>query len=154
MMDTKEPEIEVLAMDVGVWLAAVEVRPFPGAEPQTSEGAMTCRMCGPWLVTDFKNESSGFEGHGIYGWDPAKKTYVGTWVDSMRRSLVLMTGAWDSKARAMTFAGEMNKPDGTPMKWREITEKPDDTSRVFRTLVRLPDGSEHTMMTARYRRRT
>jgi hypothetical protein len=147
------PEIEVLAGDVGVWRASVEVRPLPDAPPQRSEGTMRSRMCGPWLVSDFKNETSGFEGHGVYGWDAARRCYVATWVDPMRRSLVVMTGEWDESKRSLTFVGEMSRPDGSRLRWREVTERPGDNVRVFRSFVPTPDATgEFEVMTVRYER--
>jgi hypothetical protein len=148
----ENPEIALLTADEGVWRAAVEVRPGPGAPMQASEGTMTCRMCGPWLVSDFKNETSGFEGHGIYGWDAIDGKYVGTWVDPMRRSIVLMAGRWDDSSRTMTFVGEMSRPDGSRMRWREVTERPEENVRVFRSFVPSADGGEFEVMTVRYLR--
>lgn len=147
------PQVELLMEDVGVWHAAVEVTPGPGAPVQKSEGTMKSRMCGPWLVSDFKNETSGFEGHGVYGWDSVENTYVGTWVDPMRRGLVVMRGEWDAAARTLTFVGEMSRPDGSRMRWREVTERPEDDVRIFRSFVPMPGGGELEVMTVRYERR-
>jgi Protein of unknown function (DUF1579) len=152
-MSSTSPEIEVLEEDVGVWHAAVEVRPGPGAPVQQSEGTAKNRMCGPWLVSDFKNETSAFEGHGIYGWDSVEGCYVGTWVDPMRRQLVAMRGEWDAAHRTMTYVGEMSRPDGSRLRWREVTEKPAADVRIFRSFVPSPDGSELEVMTVRYERR-
>jgi hypothetical protein len=151
MAATMSAEVEVLAADIGLWRAAVEVRPAPDAPLQTSEGAMTCRLCGPWLISDFKNETSGFEGHGIYGWDSIEGRYVGTWVDPMRRGIVLMHGKWDPGTRTLTFVGEMTRPDGSRMRWREATERPEDDVRIFRSFVPSPQG-EFEVMVVRYRR--
>lgn len=151
---TTPPQVEILAEDAGVWRASVEVRPAPGAPVQNSEGTMVARMCGPWLVNDFKNETSGFEGHGIYGWDSVTEKYVGTWVDPMRRGLIVMEGRWDQAARTMSFVGEMKRPDGSHMRWREVTERPAADERVFRSYVAGPDGEEFEVMTVRYRRST
>jgi hypothetical protein len=145
------PEVEILAAEVGLWKAAVEVRPSPGASVQASEGTMSSRMCGPWLVSDFKNETSGFEGHGIYGWDSVEQRYVATWVDPMRRGLVVMRGKWDAATRTMTFVGEMTRPDGSSMRWREVTERPDDVVRVFRSFVPSSEG-EFEVMTVHYKK--
>jgi hypothetical protein len=152
-MTTTGAEVEVLAADVGLWRAAVEVRPGPDADVQKSAGTMSCRMCGPWLVSDFKNETSGFEGHGVYGWDSVEGRYVGTWVDPMRRGLVLMCGHWDEAARTLTFVGEMTRPDGSRMRWREVTERLDPDVRVFRSFVASSKGEEFEVMTVRYERR-
>jgi hypothetical protein len=144
-------EIGVLEEDVGVWRAAVEVRPSPDAPWQKSEGMLSARMCGPWLVTDFKNETSGFEGHGITGWDAYEQQYVATWVDPMRKGLVVMRGDWDLEKRVMTFVGDMSRPDGSKLRWREVTEKPEEHVRVFRSIVPGKEG-ELEVMTVRYER--
>ena len=41
---------------------------------------------GFWLLLDYKGDFGGmkFEGKGATGYDPNKKKYVSTWVDSMR----------------------------------------------------------------------
>jgi hypothetical protein len=135
-----------------VWRAKVEVRPTPDAAVQASEGTMVSRMCGPWLVSDFKNETSGFEGHGVYGWDSLDRKYVGTWVDPMRRSIVVMSGRWDEASQTMIFYGEMTRPDGSRMRWREVTERPTDDVRVFRSFVASAEGREFEVMTVRYER--
>jgi hypothetical protein len=150
--DRPSAELGVLVQDAGEWRALVEVRPGPDAPVQTSEGRMRSRMCGPWLVSDFKNETSGFEGHGIYGWDGLLGKYVGTWVDPMRKSLVVMEGAWDPEKRALTYIGEMKRPDGTRIRWREVTERPTEDLRVFRSFVPVPGGGEYEVMTVRYER--
>jgi hypothetical protein len=148
----ESPEVEVLAADAGRWRATIEVWPERGAAGQMSEGTLVCRMCGPWLVSDFKNETSGFEGHGISGWDSVHGRYVSTWVDPLRRGLVVMQGRWDEQARTMSFVGEMTRPDGSRMRWREVTERPEDDVRVFRSFVPSPEGGDFEVMTVRYKR--
>ena len=148
------PEHEILQKDVGTWDAAVEIR-FPGVPAQLSEGEATNRLiCGGlWLVSDFRNQTTGFEGHGVYGYDPAKKKYVGTWVDPMRTFLVVAEGTWDPATRTLTMSTEATGPGGKPMRWRELTTTVDADTLRWRQLVPMPDGSEHEMMIVTYRRR-
>src|SRR5208283_4573133 len=63
------PEHRVLAKDVGTWDGDVVIR-MPGAPPQTSRGVTVSRLvCGGlWLVMDFHNETTGFDGHGLFGY--------------------------------------------------------------------------------------
>jgi hypothetical protein len=150
---TGASEVAVLAEDEGVWRATVEVRPGPAAPVRSSEGTLSCRMCGPWLVSDFKNETSGFEGHGIAGWDSIQRCFVSTWVDPMRRGLFVMQGKWDPERRAMTFVGEVSRPDGSRLRWRELTERPEPDVRIFHSFVDVPDGGEFEVTTVRYERR-
>jgi hypothetical protein len=142
-------EHKIFEADVGTWDAELVIVPQPGAEPQRSTGVSVNRMVGPWLVVDFKNHTTGFEGVGLYGWDTSKKKYVGTWVDPMRMALVVAEGSWDG--RVMTYASELALPDRT-VRWRETTERVDDNTRIFRTLFPL-DGGDFEMMTVTYKRR-
>jgi hypothetical protein len=143
----------VLAKDVGSWDAEVEVR-FPGAPPQRSKGLAHNRLIcgGQWLVSDYRSDESGFEGHGLYGYDPQLGCYTGVWVDPMRSFLAPMRGTWDADTRTMTFVGEALTPRG-PIKWRETTESVDDDTRVFRSFMPAPSGGEAEVMTVVYRRR-
>ena len=135
--------------DVGTWDGEVEVRPYPGADVQRSKGVMVNRRVGTWLVSDFKNET-GFEGHGIYGWDAAKQAYVGTWIDEARGSLVIGGGTLDGAT--MTYRFELATPDRT-MRWHDVHEIVDADARLFRSFYELPSGESHEVVTARYRRR-
>jgi hypothetical protein len=149
------PEHAVFQKDVGTWDASIEIRMGPG-EPQRSSGVATSRLAcgGTWLITDFINESTGFEGHGVYGWDPRKGSYVGTWVDPMRSFLAVGEGSWDAAAKVMTFRFEAElSPGAPPMRWREVTETRDPDTQVFRSFMPGPGGSELEVMTVTYRRR-
>src|SRR5207244_2701258 len=135
------------------WDAEIEVRPQPGAEAQRSAGVSLNRLVGGrWLVSDFKNETTGFEGHGVYGWDSVKGKYVGTWVDPMRSTMVLAEGTWDAETRTMTYWGEMVM-NGAPIRWREVTHTVDENTQTFRSFMPLPKGEEFEMMTVTYKRR-
>jgi hypothetical protein len=150
-MTIEAPE-KVFESDVGTWDADVIVRPGPGAPEQRSTGVSVQKLIGGrWLCADFRNEGSGFEGHGIYGWDATRKAYVGTWVDPMRTFLTVMEGAWDPGTRTMTFHAEARLPDGRVLTWREQTVKDGDV-QTFRQFWAMP-GGEHEMMTVTYRRR-
>jgi hypothetical protein len=152
-MTSEAPEWKILENDVGTWDAEVEVTTHPGAPVQRSKGVSVARLLGDrWLVIEFKNET-GFEGHGVFGWDTGKQKFVGVWVDAMRTTLVPLQGDWDAAARTMTYTGEMPRPDGTVLRWREITEKPDADTQIFRQIFAMPDGGGFEMMKVVYRRR-
>jgi hypothetical protein len=148
-------EHEVFVEDVGTWDAELEIRPAPGADPQRSKGTSVARLRsgGKWLVIDFKNDTTGFEGHGVYGWDVVKQTYVGTWVDDMRPFIAVSTGTWDPATRTMTHWTEAPGPGGKPIRWRETTEKVSADRQIYRVFMPTPDGGEFEMMTAVYTRR-
>jgi hypothetical protein len=127
---------------------------MPGSPPQESRGTSVNHLIcnGLWLVIDFKNETTDFEGHGLYGYDAQKKTYVGTWVDSMRTFLAPMEGTWDPATRTMTFVADHLAPSG-PMRWRETTQTIDDDTQLYRLFMPTPAGAEAEVMTVTYRRR-
>ena len=52
---------------------------------------------GLWIISDYVAElgSMKFEGHGIIGYNPEKKRYVGTWVDNMTPMISPMEGTYD-----------------------------------------------------------
>jgi hypothetical protein len=146
------PEHAVLARDVGTWDAELTIR--MGGAAQESRGVQVCRLvCGGlWLVVDFVNETTGFDGHGVFGYDPQKKKYVGTWVDPMRTFLAPMDGTWDAATKTMSYVVHHVGPQG-PMEWREVTESVDEKTRVCRTFMAPPGVAEVEVMTATYRRR-
>jgi Protein of unknown function (DUF1579) len=154
MSDSISPELARLQNDVGDWNAEITVTPQPGAAPQASTGRLTGRLIsgGRWLVLDFKNHTTGFEGHGLYGFNPASGRYVGTWVDDMRTNLYLGEGDWDSATSTMTYHWKAAMPDGRNMAWRETTKRISDNEKEFRVVFSSPDGSEFEMMRAIYRR--
>lgn len=145
--------LEVLAKDVGTWDADLVVQQAPGAEPSRTKGVSRNRMeCGGrWLVVDFTADS-GFTGHGVYGFDPAKGRYVGLWVDNMRSFAAVSEGTWDADARTMTFVTEA-AVQGRSLRWREITTTEADGLQTMVTLFPGPDGTEHEGIRITYRRR-
>ncbi|MEO8500191.1 MAG: DUF1579 family protein [Vicinamibacteria bacterium] len=148
------PELALLRKDVGEWTAEITVTPGPGAAPQLSTGRLVGRLicAGRWLITDFKNHTTGFEGHGIYGYNTSTKRYVGTWVDDTRSSIHVGEGEWDGASKTMTYVWKATRPDGQAMTWRETSEAVSDHEQIFRVLFPNPLGSEFEMMRAVYRR--
>jgi hypothetical protein len=152
--DKLGPELALLADDAGTWDAEVTINPAPNAPPLPSRGVSVGRIgCGGrWLLVDFKNET-GFEGHGVYGYDPGRRAYVSTWVDNMRSFLVVATGSYDADRRVMTYTSEASLPDGRQLRWREETERLDADTRRFRQFFPGPDGADFETMSVTYRRR-
>jgi hypothetical protein len=148
------PEHEMLKRDVGVWDATVEMFGPPGAPAMTSKGTETNAMVGAfWLVSQFKSEMMGqpFEGQGTTGYDPLKKKFVGTWIDSLTPGLATVESTYDAKTRTMT--GFMVGPDPAS-KLRETTEWKTPDLRVFTMYgPKGPDGKEPVMMKITYTRR-
>jgi hypothetical protein len=151
---TLAPEFDRLKKDVGDWDASITITPGPGAPPQESTGRLSARLIsgGRWLITDFKNHTTGFEGHGIYGFNPGTKRYVGTWVDDMRAQIYVGEGAWDDASQTMTYSWSATMPDGRAMTWKETSRTTAENERIFRVVFPSPDGTEFEMMRVVYRR--
>jgi hypothetical protein len=150
------PEHEVLKQDVGTWDATVEMME-PGKPPAVSKGVETVSLIegGLWTITDFKSTMMGapFHGHGTNGFDPVKKKYVSTWVDSMSAGIYLGEATYDPKTK--TLKGRMEGPDptGNPMKMNQTVEWKDPDSRVFTMFMPGPDGKDVPTMRISYKRR-
>lgn len=143
----------VFAKDEGTWDAEMEITPAPGAPPMHQKGVSTNRRIGGgrWLLVDFVAET-GFEGHGVYGWDASTGRYTGAWVDSMQTAISRADGTWDDATKTMTFHVELVH-DGKPFRYREETTTFPDGMQVYRNFVPTPDGGEFEMIRTTYRRR-
>ena len=118
-----------------------------------SKGTEIVTMLGGfWQITEFKSEMMGqpFEGRGTTGYDPAKKKYVGTWIDTMTPGYATVEGTYDPATKTMTAMMEGPGPDGAVMKMKETTEWKDPDTRVF--TMYAPDGQTVSMRIT-YKRR-
>jgi len=155
-MPVAQPEHAVLKQEAGEWDVTVESFMAPGQPPVLSKGIETGKMVGDfWLVSDFKTEMMGqpFTGHGTLGYDPAKKKYVSTWIDSMTPTLSLGESEYDAATR--TFTGWLDGLDysGKPTKLKTVTAFKDPATRVFTMSLPGPDGREMTALRLTYTRR-
>jgi hypothetical protein len=144
--------VKVFDKDVGEWDVELSVTPPGNAPANHTTGRATTRLLGGrWLVTDYRTDQ-GFEGHGVWGWDPSLGKYVGTWVDPMLSSPARSVGTWDPDTRTMTFQVETTH-EGRTIRYRETTTTLADGSLEYKNLIPVPDGTEHQMIRSVYRRR-
>ncbi|MBI1849117.1 MAG: DUF1579 domain-containing protein [Planctomycetes bacterium] len=157
MMPKPGPEHAALKQREGTWDATVKSRMAPGQPESESKGVQTNTMgAGLWLVSEFKGEFAGmpFWGHGITGYDPLKKKYVLTWVDSFGASMLLGEGTADASGKVLTMMVEGGVDmAGKPMKYRQIEEVKDADTIVMTMMTAGPDGKEFPMMTINYKRK-
>jgi hypothetical protein len=155
-MDDRERRISeataLFADEEGTWDAEVVVTP-PGAPPNPSRGVATMRTIagGRWLVMDYRSDQ-GFEGHGIYGFDPDLGRYVGSWVDAMQTSIARLEGEFDPATKTMSYV-TTTTARGKPFTYREVTVHESRTKRVYRNLIPMPGGAEHELMRITYTKR-
>jgi hypothetical protein len=140
-------EHERLTLDVGTWDATVRCyMQGPGSEPSISHGTEIVELLpgGLWALSDFEGQfgDASFHGHGQSGYDPLKKKYIGTWIDSMSPSIMTMEGDYDPKTKTLTMYGKGTDPrSGKPYEAKMTTEHKDKDSRVF-AMFRKSDDSK------------
>jgi hypothetical protein len=154
-MPTPGPEHAVLKDAAGTWDATVESFAAPGQPPMLAKGIETGTMVGGfWLVSDFKSEVMGqpFLGRSTLGYDPVKKKYVSTWIDSMTPSLSVGESDYDPATK--TFTGWMDGIDhrGRPTRFKSVTVFKDPATRIATMSMKGPDGKEMTVMRITYTR--
>ena len=150
-------EHAALALSEGTWDATVEISMGPpGTPPQTSKGVEVNRMCcgGLWMISEFKSDpgSAPFEGYGLTGYEPSKKKYITTWVDSDLTTPMTSEGTYDAAKRTLTMRGSMTSR-GKTLQWRNVEVWKDDDTRQYTMYQRGPDGKESPSMSITYRRR-
>ena len=154
------PEHKILAADAGTWDATVKTYlGGPGSEPNVSKGVMVNEVLagGLWVVSRFDGifGTVKFEGRGQYGFDPVKKKYVGTWIDSVSTILSVLEGEYDARTKTMSYVGDGYDPDRkAKFTQKLVTIMKDDGTRVF-TLYMKYEGekAETKFMEITYTRR-
>jgi hypothetical protein len=143
------PEHKVLDPLVGTWNAKVKMWLEPGKEPTTSDGKMTTKwiMDGLFLEqsVDGKFMDMPFKGLGVTGYDPTKKKYVGTWIDSMGPGIMIMEGTYDEKTKTLTTFSDEVDPKGKKSKFRssvQIVSADHYVQEMFST----PEGGKEMKM--------
>ncbi len=105
-----------LQSSIGNWEGTLTMF-VPGAAEQKVPAKEEVTAMGPfWNQSHFSCDFMGmpFQGWGLNGFDPEKKKFVSTWVDSMNASLTVMEGENDAtgntvfRYEAKNMAGEMS----------------------------------------------
>src|SRR5262245_5527764 len=128
--------------DVGAWNVVIKMFGDPSGAPAVSKGTETNAMLGDvWLIGQFKGEVMGmnYEGLRQTGFDPEKKTFVASWVDSTSPYVTRMEGSWNEKTQTMTLAGTGKSKQGSEMKSTMIGTYNKDGSRTS-TMYALING--------------
>jgi Protein of unknown function (DUF1579) len=152
-------EHKILAGDEGTWDATIKsYMGGPDAEPAVSKGTEvnTVMTGGLWVLSKFEGDFGGmkFEGHGQFGYDPIKKKYVGTWIDSLSPNLSVLEGTYDPKTKTMTYVGEGIAPEGVKYTQKMVTTTKDDGSRVFTLYMKVGEAKDEAkFMEITYRKR-
>lgn len=154
------PEHKVLAADEGTWDATIKsFMAGPDADPTVSKETEvnTVLIGGLWMLSRFEGDFGGqkFEGRGQFGYDPLKKKYVGSWVDSMTPTLSVLEGTYDEKTKTMTYVGDGVDPHSKAKYTQKmVTTSKDDGTRVFTLYMKFDGaGDEVKFMEVAYTKR-
>ena len=140
--------------DVGDWNVVIKMFGDPSGKPAVGKGTETNFMLGDmWLISHFKGDIMGttFEGLRQTAFDPEKKKFVGSWVDSKSPYPTHMEGIWDEKTQTMTSMGIGKVPSGNEIKTKMVVTYNKDDSRTF-TMYAIMNGEEMKMMELHYTR--
>lgn len=141
---TPGKEHALLKKLAGTWDLASNFPTAPGDEEE-SKGTEVARLQhgGLWLTTDFKGRMGGqpFTGTGTMGYDPRKKKYVSTWVDSRSSSILLFEGELSPDGKTLTMKGEVTDPSsGEKATLKTVADLEDDDRRTVTFIIAGPNG--------------
>lgn len=154
-MNQPGPEHKQLAAHAGQWAATVTAYGPDGAGME-SKGKETCTVVlgGRFLASVFEGDMMGmaFTGHGLTGYDAAKRKFVMTWADSMSTGIMCFEGTLDETRKTMTLHAEQKGPDGKLEKWRSVETVVDPDTRLFEMHSTPAGGPERKAMSIKYTR--
>lgn len=143
---------------VGEWTGAFEVTMAPGAAPERMETTETIRSLGGlWIVAEGKSEMMGqpMTSMMTLGYDPVKKMFIGTWVDSMQTHMWTYTGTLDEAKKVLTLSAEgPSWEDPTKIaRYRDAIEIISPDAKRLTSSIEGPDGKWVQFMKADYQRK-
>lgn len=155
---------QMLAELNGNWNYTTKFTLSPGAPPQESNGTAVRKsiMDGRFIVMDVtgkmqmpgpdgKPQEMEFKGHGLEGYDNAKKKFVGTWVDNFGTGIMTSLGDWDPATKMFTFVGEYEPLPGMKQQMHETLKVPDKNHMQFE-MFENQGGQETKTMEINYTR--
>ncbi len=148
-MPKPSPEHTLLKKYVGNWDATMKMQ---GMEMKCSQ---TTKAIGEfWTSSTFDGDFGGmkFTGQDTMGWDPKKKKYVNTWVDSMAPHSMQMEGDFDKATNTLTMTGNGVGMDGKPTKNKTTSVWKNDDELDF-MLFEEKDGKWVEHFTISYKRK-
>lgn len=152
-----EKEHTWLKQFVGQWEATCQARMGPDQPVTQCKGRMSSRMLGEfWVVSELEHHMGDLTVTGIQtiGYDPDKKTYVGTWVDSTTSHMWKYEGTVDPSGKTLTLEAEGPNcaAPGTIAKFRDAYEFKSKDQILATSSMQGDDGKWVVFMTGDMRR--
>jgi hypothetical protein len=150
----------------GNWTYTIKfwMNPDPNVKPEESKGTAVRKsiMNGRYSTLDVtgkmempgpdgKKKEMTFVGHGIEGYDNAKKKFVGSWIDNMGTGIMFSEGTYDPTTKTFTYTSEVEALPGMKQQIREVIKV---TDKDHHTLEWYEDrgGNEVKTMEINYTR--
>lgn len=136
---------------VGDWETTAKSEESPDVPSMTCEGTIKSQMLGGfWVVNRTTNKVQGMEIEAVQsiGYDPKKKKYIGTYVDSVMSHMWIYEGTVDKTGKILTLEAEgpnMMEPGKTAM-YRDIYEFKSKDEIIATAQYQDPSGNWVTMM--------
>lgn len=138
---------EWLQRFVGEWESEVRVYMNPEAPPMKVTVHESFRSIGGfWVAGEMRGRMEGmpaFEGVYTIGYDPERRKYIGTWIESTTENLRMYEGSLEEDGRVLIMETEGPCPmrAGAMTRFRERTEFHTDEHRVITSSI-LDDNGE------------
>jgi hypothetical protein len=142
---------------VGEWTVSLDTVTEPGGDSTSPETRESIRSIGGlWIVAEGTADYDGkpFTSLLTLGYDPAKKAFVGTWIDTLQTTMWSYVGHLDESKRVLTLEAEgpsFGDPDKTA-KYRDQIELVGTDRKTMSSSMLGEDGNWMTYMTAEGRR--
>lgn len=154
-----EKEHQWLHKFVGEWTTNSKSSMGPDKPPMECSGTIESRMIGDfWVVNEMQSTVEGTSMRGLQaiGYDPAKKKYIGTWVDSMMNHLWLYEGTVDESGNKLTLEAEGPNfmADGEVTRFRDAYEFRTPDHIIVTSSMLGEDDKWITFMTGESHRKT
>ncbi len=145
-------EHQWLQQFVGSWDSQSEGSMGPDQPPMQCKGTISSRSLGGfWIVNEMQTDIMGTPMTGVQtiGYDPAKKKYVGTWVDSMMNHMWKYEGSvsQDGKTLTLEAAGPNFMAAGKSTQFRDAYEFKSKDSIIATSSMLGEDGKWVVFMT-------
>lgn len=149
---------EWLQQLVGEWTATSEMTMATGAEPMRMEFTESVRSIGGlWILAEGSASIGGSPMTTLMtlGYDPAKKKFIGTWVDTMQAHMWSYEGTLDDAKKVLTLSttGPAFEDPTKTSKYRDAIEIKSKDHKVLTSSVENADGTWNTFQRAEYKRK-
>ena len=152
-----EKEHAFLKRFVGQWETISECIVGPGQPPMKCEGSIDSKMLGEFWVlnqTEGTMAETTVTALQTLGYDPQKKKYIGTWVDSMVNHMWKSEGTVDGSTLTLEAEGPNFMAAGKLAKFRDIYEFKSANEIALSSSILGEDGKWITFVTGTAKRKS